>query len=73
MADHGIDPDNPDILFGLCDLGLGCAELGSVLLSELAAYRGRFGLGIERDIRFKADKTLSAYADEAYKTGRISA
>jgi hypothetical protein len=27
-----LDPDDPDIAFGLCDLGLGFPELGSVRL-----------------------------------------
>lgn len=30
-----LDPDCPDIAFGLCDLGMGCPELGSVCVSEL--------------------------------------
>ncbi len=60
-----IDPDDPDIAFGLCDLGFGCPELGSVSLSELGSVRGHLGLRIERDLYFKADKSLSAYADEA--------
>lgn len=38
-----IDPDEPDIAFGLCDLGFGCPELGSVRISELEAARG-FGM-----------------------------
>jgi hypothetical protein len=55
-----------DILFGLCDLGLGCAELGYVSLSELESLKfPPFGLGVERDSWFEADKTLSEYADEA--------
>ena len=29
--------------FGLCDLGLGCPELGYVDLAELASFRGPFG------------------------------
>ena len=32
-----LDPEDPDIAFGLCDLGMGSPELGSVRLSELAA------------------------------------
>ncbi len=60
-----IDPDEPDVAFGLCDLGFGCPELGSVSLSELESVRGRLGLPIERDLYFKAVKSLSAYADEA--------
>lgn len=68
-----IDPDTPDIAFGLCDLGLGCPELGSVSLTELAQIRGRLGLPIERDRFFKANKTLSDYASEARKLQRINA
>jgi hypothetical protein len=60
-----LDPEDPDICFGLCDLGVGCPELGYVSLSELASVRGRLGLPVERDRYFNATKTLSAYADEA--------
>lgn len=31
-------------------------ELGYFLLSELKAYRGQFGLGIERDLHFRPTK-----------------
>jgi hypothetical protein len=39
-----VDPDDPDRLFGLCDLGLGYPELGYVSLAELLALRGPLGL-----------------------------
>lgn len=68
-----LDPDDPDIAFGLCDLGAQCPEFGSVRISELESVRGRFGLGIERDLWFKADKPLSAYAAEARTLGSIKA
>lgn len=68
-----IDPENPDIGHGLCDLGLGCPELGYVSLSELASVRGKLGLPVERDRYFTATKTLSAYADEARAHGAIRA
>lgn len=68
-----LDPDEPDIAFGLCDLGMGCPELGSVRLSEIAAIRGPGGLTIERDQHFKAEKSLTAYADEARRHGCIVA
>ena len=68
-----IDPDDQDIAFGLCDLGLGCAELGSVSVSEIVALRGRFGLPVERDRHFEAKGPLSVYAAEAYRTGGINA
>ncbi len=68
-----IDPDCEDIAFGLCDLGLGYPELGSVSLSEIAALRGKIGLPVERDLHFVAGKTLTAYADDAASAGYISA
>ena len=66
-----LDPENPDIAFGLCDLGY--PELGSVSISELEAIRLPLGLGIERDRHWTAKKTLNAYADEARVSGRIIA
>ncbi|MFZ2326770.1 MAG: DUF2958 domain-containing protein [Rhodoferax sp.] len=68
-----IDPDDDDHAFGLCDLGLGLPELGYVSLAELATLRGRLGLPVERDLHFKADKAISAYAREARMSGRIVA
>lgn len=66
-----IDPDNTDIAFGLCDLGMGSPELGSVSLSEITSVSGPLGLPVERDMHFTAKKTLSAYAEEARKHGYI--
>ncbi|RWL94303.1 MAG: DUF2958 domain-containing protein [Mesorhizobium sp.] len=66
-----IDPEDPDLAFGLCDLGLGYPEIGSLSLTELAAVRGRLGLAVERDLYFKPDKPLSAYTSEARRLGRI--
>ena len=68
-----IDLDDGDQAFGLCDLGLGVPELGYVSLAELATLRGRFGLPVERDLHFKAEKAISAYAREAQMSGRIVA
>lgn len=68
-----IDPDDEDHAFGLCDVGLGFPELGYVSLAELATVRGRLGLPVERDLHFKADKPISAYAREARLAGRIVA
>jgi hypothetical protein len=68
-----IDPEDPDIAFGLCDLGMGFPELGSVSLSELESVRGRLGLPIERDLHFSPTKMLSIYAEEARRHERIMA
>ena len=59
-------PDDPDVAFGLCDLGMGLPELGDVRISELEAIRGSFGLPVERDLHFSADKTISEYARDAH-------
>ncbi|QIE48229.1 DUF2958 domain-containing protein (plasmid) [Pseudohalocynthiibacter aestuariivivens] len=67
------DPEDPDITFGLCDLGLGYPELGSVRLSVLKAHRGRLGLPIERDLHFEANAPLSIYAERAREAGGIIA
>lgn len=56
-----IDPEDETVAWGLCDLGLGFAEFGTVSLTELAGYRGRLGLGIERDLWFTARGPISAY------------
>src|SRR5882757_1660410 len=65
-------PEEPDILFGLCDLGMGEPELGGVRLSELAGVKLAFGLGIERDLHFAARYPLSVYADAARHQGAIT-
>jgi hypothetical protein len=44
--------------FGLCDLGLGFADLGYVSRDELEALRGRLGLPVERDLHW-TPKTFS--------------
>lgn len=65
------DPEDPDIVFGLADLGFGCPELGSVRLSELQDYTGPFGLGVERDLHFTGRHPISVYAKAAREAGRI--
>ena len=68
-----IEPDDPDIAFGLCDLGMACPELGTVRISELQSVRGPLGLPVERDRYFTATKSIDAYADEAWQLGYIKA
>jgi hypothetical protein len=67
------DPDEPDRLFGLCDLGSGYPEIGYVSLTEIISIRGSLGLPVERDLHFVACKSLTAYAEEARIRGRIVA
>lgn len=49
----------------------GVPEFGIVSLMELEAYRGRLGLGIERDLHFTARGPVSAYMEAARKAERI--
>ena len=64
-------PDDPDIAFGLCDLGLGFPELGDVRLSEIESLRGPGGIRVERDRHFQSDRPLSEHAKSARCAGRI--
>ena len=68
-----LNPADEDTLFGLCDLGQGLPELGYVSLTELKTVRGKWGLPIERDLHFKATRTLNEYAELARQAGRIVA
>lgn len=63
-----IDEDN--IMFGLCDLGMGMPELGYVSLDEITESRG-LKLTVERDRWFSATAPMSAYADAARRAGRL--
>ncbi|MGB3627284.1 MAG: DUF2958 domain-containing protein [Henriciella sp.] len=67
-----LDPEDPDIAFGLCDLGMGCPELGSVRISELESVRGAFGLPVERDLHFAPAHVLSVYARAAWNAAAIT-
>ena len=48
----GQEQDEPDILWGVADLGLGCVEFGTISLSELQSVSLPFGMSIERDLHF---------------------
>ena len=68
-----IDPEDNDTCFGLADLGMGFAELGSFSLREIESLRGQFGRPMERDRHWEPTKTLAEYAEEARAAGRIVA
>lgn len=65
------DPEDPDRLFGLCDLGLGEPELGYVSLDEIRSVRGKLRLPVERDLYFTAQHPVSWYAKLARHAGMI--
>lgn len=65
------DPEEPDYLWGLCDLGF--PETGPVLLSELQSIKcPPFGLGLERDRYFKGRYPVRVYEWAAQTAGRIT-
>ncbi len=67
-----LNPDNPDLAFGLCDLGLGSPELGYVSLTEIASIRGRLGLPVERDRWFTTTEPLSIHLRHAQRSRRFA-
>lgn len=66
-----LDPDDPGIAFGLCDLGMGFPELGTVWVDELLTVRGPLGLPVERDLGFRTERPLSQWADAARAAQRV--
>jgi hypothetical protein len=66
-----LDPADGDTAYGLCDLGIGMPELGTVKLSALADIAGPHNQPILRDRYFRATRTLSEYARLARLNGSI--
>jgi len=66
-----IEPECPEVGWGLSDLGLGYPETGFLYLTGVVIVRGRLGLRVERDLRFKGRQPLSAYVRDAQRAGMI--
>lgn len=66
-------PDDTDVAFGICDLGVGEPELGYVRISELKELRGPWGLPVELDEHFTPARTLKGYMEEAKTHRRVMA
>lgn len=66
-----IMPHEPDIAFGLCDLGMGFPELGYVSLSELASINV-LDLTVQRDEKFVAEFPMSVYSEAARNSRQIT-
>ena len=66
-----LDPDDLTLAFGLCCLGLGSPELGSVSLEELASVRGPLGLPVERDEFYAETRPISVIAKLARRAGHV--
>ena len=69
-----MDSADDDTLYGLCDLGQGYPELGYVSLTELKnlTFFPPY-LSVERDLHFRADKTIGEYFNQALEQHRVIA
>lgn len=65
--------DDEYLAFGLADLGFGTPELGYISLDEIWDIKGPGGLRVEKDLHFRANKPISAYATAARQDGCIRA
>lgn len=62
-----------DTLWTIADIGMGEVEYGTVSLRELMGVRGPFGLKVERDMHWTAEKTAREYLEAGWAAGRIAA
>jgi len=68
-----LDPEDPNLAFGLCDLGMGFPELGYVSLEELQSVKvGPFGFTVSSNPLFVGTYPMSIYAEAARQVGRIT-
>lgn len=67
-----LDPECSDIAFGLCDLGHGFPELGSVSITEIEQVQKVQNLPIQQDEAFAAQYPLSVYARAAHRATKIT-
>lgn len=66
-----IDPDTPDVAFGLCDMGLGFTCETPIQLSALQTIRGPQGRCVVVDHGFVPRYTLSKYVSQARRDGHV--
>lgn len=64
-----INPNDPDVAYGLSDTGNGNPRIHYLSLSQLQEMRGSWGLKVERDLYFTPNKPLSDYAKKAQEDG----
>lgn len=67
-----LDPEYPDIGFGLCDLGMGFPELGSVSIEELQSVCVLNGMYVEVDKNFCAEFPMSVFVEAARNEQRVA-
>ena len=67
-----IDPFYPDIAYGLCDLGFGEPELGTVSITELETIKHPILGGAQVDKHFTPTHPMSVYARAARMCQQIT-
>ncbi|OCX51918.1 hypothetical protein BEL04_18115 [Mucilaginibacter sp. PPCGB 2223] len=65
-----LDPEYPEIAFGLCDLGMGWPELGYVNIDEILACQNPL-VQLENDLSFEGKYPLTVYARAARRADKI--
>ncbi len=58
-----VDPENPDLAFGVATDGTEYPGYGYTSISEISSVKNRMGLGVERDEWFTPKGPLSQYAE----------
>lgn len=67
-----LDPADGDTAWGLCDVGIGMPELGTIKLSDLATIVGPLRLPVRRDLHFHAVRPMSEYLRLAQANGSVT-
>lgn len=67
-----LNPTDGDTAWGLCDVGIGMPELGTIRLSDLVAIVGPDQLPVRRDLHFQAVRPMSEYLRRALDNGSIT-
>lgn len=66
-----LDPEDGDTGWGVCDVGIGMPELGTIKLSDLASIVGPRKQPVMRDRYFQALRPLSEYLRLMQENGGI--
>ena len=67
-----LDPADGDTAWGLCDVGIGMPEMGSIKLSDLATIVGPQRIPVRRDLYFHAVRPMSESLRLAQANGSIT-
>jgi hypothetical protein len=67
-----LNPADGDTAWGVCDVGIGIPELGTIKLSDLATIVGPQQMPVRRDLHFHAVRPMSEYLRLAQANGSIT-